>query len=144
VTRPFAFLRVIFYAHHDPQGDAMPLTQYLPTKKVTAFVLGGALTIVAFWFLIDVLGALEDWPEAWVLGSFVLIVGAVVAWIVPESAWARLQGHLSGEVATPAGPVAVEGKVTLTPPPDDGNASLDLVVSILLIIILVLVILRLA
>lgn len=82
----------------------MNIIPLLPTKKVTAFLLAGALVIVAFWFAIDVFAILEDWPEAYVLAAFVLIIGAIVAWTVPESAWARLHPHISDEDGPDATP----------------------------------------
>ena len=94
----------------------MNLYDLLPTKKVTAFVLGGALTVVAMWLLVDVFAVLAEWPGPLIVSSFVLLVGAVVAWTIPESAWRKLQGHIEGEVEitpTPAGTVEIEGDVTI-------------------------------
>ncbi len=78
----------------------MNLLKFLPTQKVSAFLLGGAITIVGFWFAVDVLEVLDEMPDALVLSSFVLIVGAIVAWIVPEGMWAKLQKHV-GPVELP-------------------------------------------
>lgn len=144
-------------SHVSPERRHM--TQLLPTKKVTAFVLGGALTLIGFWLLVDVFGILEQTPDGMVVGAFVILIGAIVAWIVPESAWGRLQGHLSGEVETAEGTMDVEGAVSVTPqgddqadvegevtmtPKDSGQVNLGTLVTILIIVVLVLLILRLA
>lgn len=94
----------------------MSLYELLPTKKVSAFLLGGAVTIAVFWALIQ-FGPLEDWPESWVMASFALIAGFVFAWFVPPGVWDRVQRHLKGTVAseTPGEPdTDIEGDVTLT------------------------------
>lgn len=95
----------------------MSLHDLLPTKKVTAFALGAAMVIVGFWFAQQA-QLVDGWPEAWVLAAFATVVGFIVAWVVPESAWRKVQGHMTAEltVETQAdGTVEVEGPVTIDP-----------------------------
>ncbi len=77
----------------------MTIYDLLPTKKVSAFVLGGAVTIAGFWAMIE-WEVLEGWPEAWVMASFALIIGFIFAWIVPPTAWNRVQVHLTGKTVS--------------------------------------------
>ncbi|MEN8233767.1 MAG: hypothetical protein ABFR89_02450 [Actinomycetota bacterium] len=70
----------------------MKIVDALPTYKVTAFALGGAVTVAAFWLLIEV-GVLEGWPEAFVLAAFALIVGFFCAWFVPEGVWSKVDAQ---------------------------------------------------
>jgi membrane associated rhomboid family serine protease len=92
----------------------MNVWSLLPTKKVTAFVLGGALTLIGLWLAVDVLMVLGEWPGPMIVGAFVIVVGFLVAWFVPETVWNRVQGHIDVEVTpTEDGTVQVEGEVTL-------------------------------
>lgn len=77
----------------------MNLIDLLPTKKVTAFLLGAAVAVVAMWLLVDVFGVLDEWPDTWILMAWTIIVGFVLAWVVPEGAWARAgqQGGVDAE-----------------------------------------------
>lgn len=101
----------------------MTLYDLLPTKKVTAFLLGGAITIAGFWILIE-RGALDDWPDAWVMASFAIIAGFIVAWFVPESTWRKVQGHLEGTVVGDGADAEVRGDVSLTPT-GEGTADIE-------------------
>lgn len=104
----------------------MKLADLLPETKVTAYLLGGALTIAVFWILIET-GRLEDWPEAWVMAAFAVIAGFVVAWVVPDGAWKKARRHLSGTVSADSNgePSAeVEGDVTLTQT-GEGTADIE-------------------
>lgn len=104
----------------------MTVYDLIPTKKVTAFLLGGAVTIAGFWILIE-RGVLDDWPEGWVMASFALIAGFFFAWFVPSSAWHKVQGHLEGSVSgsSSTSPTEVEGDVTLTPTGDGTTATIE-------------------
>lgn len=72
----------------------MRLIDLLPTRKVTAFAFGGAIVLVGLWLLVDVAEILGEWPEGVIVGSMVIIVGAICAWLIPEGAWRRLQGQI--------------------------------------------------
>jgi len=64
------------------------LEDVLPTKKVTAGLLGGAMAVAVLWLLVDVFGVLDVWPEAWIVGAWTIIFGFVLAWFIPEGRWA--------------------------------------------------------
>lgn len=104
----------------------MSIYDLIPTKKVTAFLMGGAVTVAGFWLAIT-FGPLDDWPEAWVMAAFALIVGFIIAWFVPPTAWERVRQHLEGTVSSDSegGPsTEVEGDVTLTPT-SEGMANIE-------------------
>ena len=71
----------------------MNIADLLPTRKVTAFLLGAAAVIVALWLLVDVTALLEEWPETQVLVALTILTGFVLAWIVPEGAWTKVGQH---------------------------------------------------
>lgn len=80
----------------------MNLIALLPTKKVTAFVLGGAVALVLFWVLgPEVAGLLETQPDNTIVGAVTLIFGFIFAWLVPEGAWDKLGRHTDGAVQLP-------------------------------------------
>lgn len=80
----------------------MNIAQLLPTKKVTAFVLGGAVALVLFWLLgPEVAGILETQPSNTIVGAVTLIFGFIFAWLVPEGAWDKLGRHTDGELQLP-------------------------------------------
>ncbi len=102
----------------------MTIYDLLPTKKVSAFVLGAAITVAGFWLLIE-MAILEDWPEAWVMAAWAIIVGFIAAWIVPESAWKKVKVHLSGTTIDAGGQdTDVSGDVSLTPT-GEGTADIE-------------------
>ncbi len=109
----------------------MSIYDLIPTKKVSAFLLGGAVTVAGFWLLIT-FGPLDDWPEGWVMAAFALIAGFIFAWFVPPGAWDRVEQHLEGTVGPDdeGGPSSeVEGDVTLTPT-SEGMADIEGEVSV--------------
>lgn len=107
----------------------MKLADLLPETKVTAYLLGGALTIAIFWVLIQV-EVIADWPEGWVMAAFAIIIGFVVAWVIPDKAWEKARKHLRGTVRSPSGgDTEVEGDVTLTPT-GEGKADIEGEVSV--------------
>ena len=71
----------------------MTITDLLPTRKVTAFLLGGAVALAALWLLVDVFTVLEEWPDPLIIGAWTIIVGFLLAWFVPEGAWAKAASH---------------------------------------------------
>jgi len=71
----------------------MNLLDLLPTKKVTAFLLGAAIAVAALWLLIDVFEVLDEWPEPWITAAWTIIIGFVLAWVVPEGAWQKAADH---------------------------------------------------
>jgi hypothetical protein len=80
----------------------MNIAQLLPTKKVTAFVLGGAVALVLFWLLgPEVWGILETAPTNTIVGAVTLIFGFIFAWLVPEGAWDKIGRHTEGAVQLP-------------------------------------------
>lgn len=102
----------------------MTIGDLLPRAKVTAYFLGGSITVAGFWIMIQ-LEVLEDWPESWVMGAFAIIVGFIAAWIIPDRAWERAQEHLRGTVSTANGEeTEVEGDVTLTST-GEGTADIE-------------------
>lgn len=72
-----------------------------PTKKVTAFLVGGALALIAFYLAVDVFAVVEEWPEPQITGAFALFFGFVLAWLVPEGAWDKIGRHTDGDVELP-------------------------------------------
>lgn len=72
----------------------MNIAELLPTKKVTAYLVGGAVTIAGFWLLIT-LDVLADWPETFVIAAWALIGGFILAWIVPEGVWGKVNEDTS-------------------------------------------------
>lgn len=71
----------------------MNIYELLPTRKVTAYLLGAALALVALWLLVDVFAVLDEWPPAFIVGAITIVVGFILAWIVPESAWRKSAAH---------------------------------------------------
>jgi hypothetical protein len=71
----------------------MNIVDLLPTKKVTAFLLGGAIAMAILWILVDVVGVLDEWPAAPIVGAWTIILGFILAWVVPESAWQKAQAQ---------------------------------------------------
>lgn len=107
----------------------MNLHDLMPKTKVTAYLLGGSLTIAVFWTLIEI-GRINDWPEAWVLAAFSVVAGFVVAWAVPDDAWDKARRRLTGTVIDEEGVATeVEGDVTLTPT-GEGTADIEGEVSV--------------
>lgn len=83
----------------------MNLAALLPTKKVTAFILGGAVALVLFWVLgPEVTAVLETTPDNTIVGAVTLIFGFIFAWLVPEGAWDKIGRHSDGEVQLPSDP----------------------------------------
>lgn len=74
----------------------MNIIDLLPTKKVTAFLLGAAIVLIGFWLVDDVFG-LVDKPDALIFGAFTIFVGFILAWLVPESAWIKATEQISDE-----------------------------------------------
>ncbi len=102
----------------------MNISDLMPRTKVTAYFLGGSITVAVFWILIEI-EILEDWPEAWVLAAFAIIIGFIAAWIIPDPVWERAREHLQGTVRSDTGQEAeVEGDVTLTPT-GEGKADIE-------------------
>ena len=80
----------------------MNLLALLPTKKVTAFILGGAVALVLFWVLgPEVSGVLAETPSNTIVGAVTLILGFVFAWLVPEGTWDKIGRHTDGDVDLP-------------------------------------------
>ncbi len=79
------------------------LTSLLPTKKVTAFTLGAAASLVLFWVLGPENIDLINEPDLVIGGAVALLFGFVFAWIIPEGTWARVGRHqeTAGEVELP-------------------------------------------
>lgn len=75
----------------------MNVVDLLPTRKVTAFLLGGAVAIAVLWLLVDVFGLLSEWPEPWIVAAWTIIIGFILAWLVPEGVWIKAQEHTGGE-----------------------------------------------
>ena len=51
-----------------------------PTRKVTAATIGAAVSGLLSWLLVDELGVLASWPEAYITIVLVFAFG----WIIPE------------------------------------------------------------
>ena len=71
----------------------MNLYDLLPTRKVTAFLLGGSVALAALWLLTDVFAVLEEWPDPVIIGAWTIIVGFLLAWWVPDTAWQKAATH---------------------------------------------------
>ena len=79
----------------------MNLGNIIPTQKVTAFVLGAALAVLIFWILGPDNANIITEPDATVQTSAAIVVGFIVAWVVPEGAWAKLRRHTEGDTVLP-------------------------------------------
>lgn len=71
----------------------MNIIDLLPTKKVTAFLLGASVALAVLWLLVDVFAVLDEWPEPLIIGAWTIIIGFILAWIVPEGAWRKASAH---------------------------------------------------
>ena len=71
----------------------MKIQDLLPTEKVTAFFLGAAVALVVLWLVVDVFGALDEWPNVLIIGAWTIIVGFGLAVGIPNSWWAKVNLH---------------------------------------------------
>ena len=72
----------------------MNLVDLLPTKKVTAGLVGAALAVAIMWLLVEVFSILDEWPETFVMVAWVVLLAFVLAWIVPEGVWSKVGDNL--------------------------------------------------
>ena len=71
----------------------MNIADLLPKVKVTAYVLGAALSLVILWLIVDVFGLLDEWPPTHIVVAWVIIIGFIVAWLVPEDLFTKSDQH---------------------------------------------------
>jgi len=69
------------------------IMELLPTKKVTAFVLGAAVAFAVFWLLVDVFGVIPESPNPIIYAAWTVIVGFLLAVAIPNSWWAKVNLH---------------------------------------------------
>ena len=72
----------------------MNIVELLPTKKVTAGLVGAALAVVIAWLCVDVFGWLDEWPETFVMVGWVVLLAFILAWLVPEGVWGKVNDNM--------------------------------------------------
>ena len=75
----------------------MNIIELLPTKKVTAGLVGAAVAIVLLWLLVDVFSLLDEWPETFVVVGMVVLLAFVLAWLVPEGVWGKVNDNMGDD-----------------------------------------------
>ena len=75
----------------------MNIVELLPTKKVTAGLVGAALAIAIIWLLVEVFSVLEEWPETFVMVAWTVLLAFILAWVIPEGVWGKVQDNIDSE-----------------------------------------------